>query len=350
MNDPVELLQVADRLLHERRVREALAAYDRAEAEGADPDNCCGGRWYCWMLIGDFRSAWRESEAVATRGAPDAGRVWDGSTWRNKSVLIKCLHGFGDSVQFLRYAAIVRSTSGPLTVQVHPEIVSLIQTMPGIDRVVSWGPTASAEATHAEIELEVMELPRAVGTTVDTIPAGIPYIFVPKHKLSYSRERLNGSKPTIGIAWAAGSFDFNRSLPLQALLPILRCDDFDFVSLQRGPARDELNSITRKREIRDAATWSASLLDTAADIANISMIITVDTVTAHIAGALGRPVWLLLPFRADWRWMLSRADSPWYPSMSIFRQRVQGEWADVIDEVMTALAHRDNQIEFAPMG
>jgi hypothetical protein len=339
LNDPKDLLQAADRCLYERKVGEALAAYDRAEVQGADPDKCCGGRWWCWMLIGDFRSAWRESDAIDARAAPGANGLWDGSTWRNKSVLIKCLHGFGDTVQFIRYAPIIRRISGPLTVQVHPEIASLIETVPGIDRVVSWGPSPTAELPESEIALEVMELPRAVGTTIGSIPAQIPYVFVPKHKLSYSRERLNGTKPTIGFVWTAGSINPNRSLHLQALVPMFRCEQFDFVSLQRGPARDELDAVRNRYRIRDAALWSSSLLDTAADISNISLVITVDTVTAHLAGALGRPVWLLLPFRADWRWMLSCIDSPWYPSMTIFRQRLDGEWEQVIDHVAAALAN-----------
>jgi hypothetical protein len=337
MNYRGDLLQGADRFLYERKIKEALAAYDRAEARGSDPDRCCGGRWMCWMLVGDFRSAWLESDAIAARGAPNPTQLWDGSPWHKKSVLIRCLHGFGDTVQFIRYASVVRNTSGPLTIQVHPEIASLIRTVPGIDRIVSWGPTAPAVPPTAEIEIEVMELPRAARTTVATIPVSIPYMFVPKQKLTNSRERLNSTKPIIGIAWAVGSINPNRSLPLQALLPILRIDKFDFVSLQRGPARDELNGIKHISTIRDAARWSVSLLDTAADISNVSLVITVDTVTAHIAGALGCPVWLLLPYRADWRWMLCRIDSPWYPSMTIFRQRAEGEWEEVVEQVATAL-------------
>jgi hypothetical protein len=237
---------------------------------------------------------------------------------RNKSVLIRCLHGFGDTVQFIRYATVVRNASGPLTVEVHHEIASLIRTVPGIDRVVSWAPTAPAEPPTGEIEIEVMELPRAASTTVRTIPVNIPYIFVPKEKLTYSYERLKCTKPRIGIAWAVGSINPNRSLPLQALGPIPRSDQFDFVSLQRGRARDELSSIRHKCAIRAAARRSVSLLDTATTFLVLPCY-TVDTVTAHIAGAVGRPVWLLLPFRADWRSMLSCTNSPWYPSIAIFR-------------------------------
>jgi hypothetical protein len=121
-----------------------------------------------------------------------------------------------------------------------------------IDRVVSWGPAAPAQPVTPDIALELMELPRAAGTTVETIPVKIPYIFVPKHKREYSRERLSGTKPMIGIAWAVGSINPNRSLHFNALVPILRFDQFDFVSLQRGPARDQLNGIGQQYRVRDA--------------------------------------------------------------------------------------------------
>src|SRR5437764_4797806 len=143
----------------QRRIVEALSAYDQAERSGHDPDQCAGGRWMCWMLLGRFDRAWQESAAIAQRGAPDPNRFWDGKPFTGKRVILRCLHGLGDAIQFIRYAPMLRSQAAGLIVETHPEMVDLLRGVDGIDQVISW----LDPAPEWDQQIEIMELPRALG-------------------------------------------------------------------------------------------------------------------------------------------------------------------------------------------
>lgn len=325
----------ADQLLSQRRIPQALHAYGAAEQAGYPRHECAAGRWMCWMLIGDFESAWRESDAIERCQITDPNRFWDGQPFNGKRVLLRALHGYGDAVQFIRYAPLLRRAATRLIVQSHPELMPLLQNVDGVDETITW-PDPPPRHSRWDQQIEIMELPRAFRTTIPSIPNRTPYISVESSMVERSRKRLvRSTKPKIGLIWASSQYDTSRSIELEKLSPILTMDAFEFYSFQRGSERMQLEGTSGP--VHDTAIHSPTIIDTAADLANMTLVISVDTFAAHLAAALNRPVWLLLPFAADWRWLVSRRDSPWYPTMRLFRQPAPGEWKPVISEVIAEL-------------
>lgn len=322
----------------QRRIHDALKHFCHAENNGHDAEECCAYRWQCWMLLGDFENAWRESDRIAERSREGADCLWDGLPFAGKRVVIRCLHGYGDAIQFLRYAPLVRQSAARVIVETHPEMVSLLKGVPGVDSVITWADGNSLKRADWDQQSEVMELPRAFRTTIETIPLREPYIGISPEAVAQSRRHMGSSgKPKIGILWGSSGWNPARSLSLRQFVPILELEEFSFYSFQRGSAREELKSLPRHLTIQDTSSHSHSISDTAADLMNIDLLITVDTMAAHLAGALGVPVWTLLIHDSDWRWMLDREDSPWYPSMRLFRQPQAGDWASVMRRVAAEL-------------
>jgi hypothetical protein len=330
-----------------RRMARALALLDRAESAGHDPDLCSAYRWTCRMLQGRFEEAWRESDRIASRGAPDANRLWDGRSFHGRHVMIRCLHGYGDAIQFIRYAALVRRTARRVTIQTHPQLVSLMRGMPFADHVITWPETAAENAAVWDQQIEVMELPRAFRTTLETIPCEVPYLFVNPQTQARARvPAAHHDRFRVGLQWGSGEWDPARSLALTELLPLLDVPAVEFYSFQRGPCRAELQQFAATRTIHDVSGDCPQIVEAAADLLNIDLLITVDTMLAHLAGALAVPVWVLLPYRADWRWMLSRCDSPWYPTMRLFRQSAPGDWSTPIHRISHALRRERSERAF----
>ncbi len=314
-------------LLADRQVKDALHCFDAAQRLGRDANECAAVRWYCWMLAGDFTRALEESDRIAASGAPDPHRFWDGSPWRGRHVMLRCLHGLGDTIQFIRYAPHLRETCSDLTVQTHPQLVTLLQGVPGVDRVISWGP-GWPEDTAWDLQLEVNELLRVFRSSLSSIPREIPYICVTEERIHWAAQIIRAPQPLrLGLCWQAGPWDQERSIPFDDLSHLLA--QYRFFNLQKG---------IESGLLIDAEKFASDVRDTAALISNLDLVITVDTLTAHLAGALGRPVWILLPFCADWRWMLQRDDSPWYPTARLFRQQRQGDWATLLAQVAEALS------------
>ncbi|MGH7905875.1 MAG: ADP-heptose--LPS heptosyltransferase [Candidatus Binataceae bacterium] len=332
------LFRLAVEYLKARRIEKAINAFDAAEKAGYARVECAGSRWTCWMLIGRFEQAWGESDSIAATGGPDPNCLWDGGSFRGKRVMLRCLHGYGDTVQFIRYAPIIRAEASHLIVETHPEMVCVLKEIKMIDELITWGALAPAQPPQWDQQIEIMELPRAFRTTIETVPDQVPYLDVAPNQLEHSRGLLgDGGKPRVGFAWASSRYNMDRSIPLSMLVPMFETESLGWYSLQRGPERDRIAALRDRYDIYDAADHSIDLSGTAADIANMDLVITVDTVIAHLAGALGRPVWLMLPYQADWRWMLGRSDSPWYPSMRLFRQSRPGDWRSVIGTVVREL-------------
>ncbi len=289
------------------------------------------------MLLGRFHEAWRESDHIEQRSVV-ADRLWDGLPFSGKHVIIRCLHGYGDAIQFLRYARMVRRQAAKVTVETHPEMVSLLRGLPFVDNVVTWADGSSKAVDDWDQQIEVMELPRAFRTTVATIPAKVPYITVCPRRLERSRVALESfTRPRVGILWSASNWNPARSMSLAELAPILELPGFAFYSFQRDAARQELFCSPFRSRIHDTAPHSPEIVDTAADLKNMDLLITVDTMAAHLAGALAKPVWVLLPFAADWRWMLDREDTPWYPTMRLFRQHAPGDWQTPVNRIVQLL-------------
>jgi hypothetical protein len=322
-----KLLVRAEEALDARRIAEALLLFDQAEAIGDDPDACAAGRWQCFMLMGDYDRAWCESDAIERRGAPDPHRFWNGKPLAGEAVMLRCLHGLGDTIQFIRYAPLIRAQARRLIVEAQPSLKSLLHKANIADAVITWG---EAEPPWTQ-QMEVNELPRIFRTSLPTIPNQCPYIHLPGMAV---RQERSGSL-RVGIVWRASEFNPLRSVPFCELIPLFRKRKVSFFSLQSGPACADLAAWSG--QIANLCENSSSVLETADHMLRLDLVITVDTMTAHLAGALGIPVWTLVPFACDWRWMMGREDSPWYPGMRLFRQSTPGEWGPVIQRVGSSL-------------
>ncbi len=325
-----ELFEKAEQALRARQVTEAVRLYEVAEGSGCDSDLCAAGRWTAYMLLGDFERAWRESDAISARGNPDRNRYWDGQDLAGRSIIIRCLHGLGDTLQFIRYASLVRRQARSLTIEAQPLLKGLLKEADLADEVITWG----EPEPFWDQQIEVIELPRVFRTTVESVPNDVPYFHLKSWK---GVVKYDGSRPIrVGINWASSAYNPARSIRLEQMAALSTIQNVALCSLQAGPEREQLVSCCAP--IQDICNESECLLATANTVAGMDLVITVDTMLAHLAGALARPVWTLVPYEGDWRWMLDRDDSPWYPSMRLFRQRRPGAWQPVIEAVRHELA------------
>lgn len=323
-----------EKLLEKRCVEEALECFRTAQRLGADSNRCAAARWQCWMLLGRFECAWAESDFIAASGQEDPHRFWDGQPWHERRLVLRCLHGLGDTIQFIRFAPLLRKTCSRLIVQAHPQLTALLEGVAGVDRVFTWG--SGCAESEWDSQMEITELPRAFRTTADSVPVEIPYIRIPPHRMSWAAAQFPKRRGLrIGVCWQCGPWDHRRSIPLRAFRPLFSRFDHQVFSLQKNAVLDQRQPGWQLHELESSAR---DVQDTAALISHLDLVISADTMTAHLAGALGCPVWIFLPFLADWRWMLHRPDTPWYPTARLFRQRRRGDWSNVIAEAAQALA------------
>jgi glycosyltransferase involved in cell wall biosynthesis/Flp pilus assembly protein TadD len=264
---------------------------------------------------------------------------WDGGPFAGKTLLIHAEQGLGDMVHFCRYVPLAKAMGGRVVLECHWSLVPLLRDLDGADEVVAMG----APLPPFDIHCPVMSLVLAFGTTLDTIPAQVPYLPVQPAKAEAWRTRLAGeSRRKIGLVWAGSptfGADRHRSVPLSLLAPLLDVPDTAFYSLQVGPAQEQLAGSGLANRLTDLSGDLKDFSDTAALVQQLDLVISVDTAVAHLAGGLNRPVWIMIPHAwLDWRWLLDRQDSPWYPSAKLFRQQPGQDWtavvADLRDELM----------------
>ena len=285
------------------------------------------------LALGDFASGWTEYEwRWATAAFAPSRRGFTSPQWNGtqelarRTVLLHAEQGLGDTIQFVRYAPLVARRGATVIIEVQPELVSLLAGMPGVTRVIAHGDRLPPFDLHCPL----MSLPRAFATDEATIPADLPCITAPPAAAARWAGRVPAGRPCVGLVWAGRPThhnDLNRSLPLASLAPLLRRDDLHFVSLQRdlreGDAailRDLPNVIAAGGDLHD-------FTEAAALISRLDAVVAVDTAVAHLAGALGKPLLLLLPYAADFRWLRGRGDSAWYPSARLLRQDKFGDWS-----------------------
>ena len=275
------------------------------------------------MLAGDFEQAWRTSDRIRASGVADPHRYWLGEPFAGKRVMVRCLHGFGDSVQFLRYLPQLRAVAASVCVQVAPEFVELAQCLDGVDEVVTW-----EQAEFAwDVQMEVTELPYVLRTQVSELPVATNYLRLPVRSAQKPQQKLR-----VGLAWTAGAWKPSRSIPLETLQPLLCVRGCSFWNLLREPAPQQTEGV-----LLEDARCRESPLGLAERIQQLDLVVTVDTLAAHVAGAMGVPAWVLLEYEADWRWQRTRDDSPWYPLLRLFRQRCAGDWTEVAARTADAL-------------
>lgn len=306
----------------------------------------------CLLLRGDLEPGFREYEwrtrladrQVAPRGLPTP--VWDGGPPEGRTILLHDEQGLGDGIQFVRYAPLLRGRGARVIVECDGLLVRLFATLPGVDEVVGRSAPTPPHDAHAALP----SLPHRFGTTLATVPADVPYLHAEPERVEFWRRRL-GPRPAaarlrVGLVWA-GNPDFKddrrRSPGLDVLLPLLGVAGVAFFGLQKGAGRADLEGRDLERRgpmpgfFTDLGAEITDFADTAAIMANLDLVISSCTAPAHLAGALGRPVWTLLPDSADWRWLERGDTTPWYPTMRLFRQTAPGDWASVVAEVRAAL-------------
>ena len=323
---------------------EAIVDYGRALAIKPNYADAHYNRGMAYLLTGDFFRGWPECEwrwAGTHLGAHKrnfAKPEWTGGeSLAGKTILVHAEQGFGDTIMIARYASKVAACGAKVILEVPSELNALVAKMPGVFQVASTGNRLPAFDLHCPI----MSLPLAFGTTLATIPSDFPYLTAPADRVATWRERLRDVPyPRVGIAWSGNprlKNDRNRSIPLQDLRAILS-PDFAMVSLQKDVRPGDEEALQRHPQIFNIDGALRDFADTAALISQLDLVISVDTAVAHLAGAMGKATWILLPNVPDWRWLLDREDSPWYPSARLFRQPAIGDWTSVIARVKNELA------------
>lgn len=311
--------------------------------------------WLLGMLLlqrGDFLNGWKEYEwrwrATAFKARfPDLGcPQWDGSPLAGKTLLIHMEQGRGDMIQFVRYAQLAEAMGGRVVVCVVEELVSLFATIKGISLVVD----RNGALPEYDLHIPALSLPHVLGTTLENIPSQVPYIRPDQIKVEAWRRIIpSDGKLRVGLVWQGSPVhrdDRNRSCELNTFQPLRELKDIVFYSLQLGNGPEQLRVLSDHLPVVNHTDRIHDFSDTAAFISNLDLIISVDTAVAHLAGALGKRVWILLPFVPDWRWLLERKDSPWYPTMRLFRQPNPGDWPAVVDMVRQELVQLIEDVTF----
>jgi len=300
------------------------------------------------LAVGDFDPGWMEYE---WRNQTEAGKAtmpemtsaaWNGMTIPTGKLLLVGDQGYGDTIQFARYIPMVAERCQEVIVGCSAEMEPLLTNIPGVTHYCHRWADVPGHAAHCRLS----SLPYLFRTQVDTIPGQTPYMKANPERIAHWRERLAATLPTgvrrIGLAWTGRPThpnDRRRSLPLEQLVMLANAGPAAFVSLQKPmPPRDR-ETIRRFAGMTDLSDDLKDFGETAALIENLDLVITVDTSMGHLAGALGKPTWILIPKAADWRWMLDREDSPWYPSVRLFRQQKPGVWAEPMARLHAALCH-----------
>ena len=266
----------------------------------------------------------------------------DGAALDGRTILLHAEQGLGDTLQFARYAALVKARGATVILSCPKKLLAVLQTCPGIDQLIPMG----AEPPPFDVYAPLLSLPRLFGTTVATIPASMPYLAAQPELVDRWRDRLAAAPGfRVGLVWQGSATykkDHQRSAALGWFAPLARVPGVRLFSLQVGPGSEQLGSLGDRFPVIDlgGSFDPASFSDAAAVLKNLDLLVTVDTALAHLGGALGSSVWLALPHAADWRWLHEREDSPWYPTVRLFRQSHPGDWDGVFERIARELGHR----------
>ncbi|MEX0269312.1 tetratricopeptide repeat protein [Leptolyngbyaceae cyanobacterium UHCC 1019] len=328
----------------------AFIAYDRAIELQPDFIEAHWNKALNYLLIGDlengfagYEQRFQWSKFIEQNPPRNFTQPrWDGSPLNGKTILLYAEQGMGDTIQFIRYVSFVAQQGGHILLECHPPLVNLLQTIPHLEQIIPYGTALPTFDVHAPL----MSLPYIFKTTLDTIPADIPYLLAPKSTdflLTPRPSPLASSALKIGFVWDGNPqnpYNRSRTCPLEFLLPLAEIPGVTLYSLQKEPKPKDLELLQAHPEVQDLRSRLDNFTDTAAFMQQLDLIIAVDTAVAHLAGALGKPTWLLLPFAPDWRWMCDRPDSPWYPTMRLFRQPSYGDWESVLEDLQVALVEQ----------
>jgi tetratricopeptide (TPR) repeat protein len=336
-------------LLDLGRMEEAL----RAQESAVERDPGSAGAEYNLALtqlrLGDWERGWAGYEArwrfreVHRRPRKFTRPRWNGEQLDGERVLLHAEQGLGDTIQFCRYAALVAARGGVPVLEVQPAAERLMRSLAVVRAGLAETAVMDANAVEFDCECPMMSLPAVFGTTVETVPWAGAYLGADEKLVSEKRRQFGAMRADaqggirVGLAWAGNpkyKADAARSMRLKTLLPLLRAVDAHWISLQKGEAAEQLASLPEDVFVVDGSSGERDLAETAALIATLDLVITTDTCIAHLAGAMRKPVWILLPHPSDWRWMEVSERTPWYPTARLFRQRTAGDWAEVLERVI----------------
>ena len=289
------------------------------------------------LTLGDFAAGWRAYESrwrigwLASQRRDFGAPLWLGKEpLDGKTILLHAEQGMGDTIQFVRYAPLLAARGARVVLEVQAELVTLLARMPGLAVVIARKQSLPPYDFHCPL----MSLPFAVGTTLDTIPAAVPYLRAAHADIAAWSARLLQGRPHVGLVWSgmrSHDNDLNRSIRLATLAPLLDLPDITFVSLQHEVRGCDADYLQSRRNVTAIGAEFRDFADTAAAIETLDAVVAVDTAVAHLAGALAKPLFLMLPFAADFRWLRERADSPWYPSARLIRQPCFGDWDSAVN-------------------
>jgi Flp pilus assembly protein TadD len=336
------LNNLGNALRAQKRLDEAIASYRRALGLRSDDPEAHYNLAMALLARGDMPAGWEEHEwrwktpQLAPSHRNFAQPQWRGEAAAGRALLLHAEQGFGDTLQFCRYAPLAAAGGLRIILEVPKPLVRLLHSLAGVDRIVMQGEALPPFDLHCPM----LSLPLALGTTIATIPSDVPYLHADTAQVAAWRTRLAATEkrgPRIGLVWAgnprkpllaAAALDRRRSIAPERLAPLFELPGLRFYSLQKdGPAAPT------HFPLADFMAEMEDFADTAALIANLDLIVSVDTSVAHLAAALGKPVWLLDRFDPCWRWLVGRRDSPWYPGLRLYRQPRPGDWGSVIGEI-----------------
>ncbi|MGD0540893.1 MAG: tetratricopeptide repeat protein, partial [Tepidisphaeraceae bacterium] len=353
-DDPQILTNLGLGLWATGRQDEAIAAYRRAIRFKNEFSEAHYNLSVSLLLKGEFEDGWREYEYrlhgkdYASRPRICSQPQWNGEELHGRTILLDAEQGYGDVIQFIRYVPDVVSRGGRVILMGYVEQVRLLQCVPGIAQIFTRNPPPPFD-----VYCPLASLPRALGTRLESIPANVPYLKADPavaeawgKKLGPRTDRLR-----VGLVWAGRPThkrDRERSVSLSQLAPLAAAGGITFYSLQIGESASQATHPPPGMELLDLTAELRDFAETAGLISHLDLVVTVDTSVAHLAGAMGKPVWVMLSFVPDWRWLLDRGDSPWYPSMRLFRQTTPGQWDDVVQRVAHEIGRHPRSASGAP--
>jgi Tfp pilus assembly protein PilF len=324
------------------RLQEAIACYDEGLRHAPEHVLLHMSRALVWLQMGNFEQGWPECEWRLSD--PNLfihrlhGPVWDGKELDGHTIVIVAEQGLGDTIQYIRYASIVARRGGRVVVTCARVLSKILATCPGVDQIVVEGDTLPDYSCNAP----VMNLPAILGTTLQTIPAEIPYLAADPAYVARWRDELQGIKEfKIGVVWQGNPLhtkDRDRSFRLAHLQPVADLRGVRLYSLQKNFGLEQIEAVSDLFPVIDLGQHLHDFVDTAALMQNLDLVISADSSPAHLAGALGVRVWMPVPYISDWRWMTDREDTPWYPTMRLFRQRRFGDWEELFSRLAVELA------------
>jgi tetratricopeptide (TPR) repeat protein len=341
----MQALNNLGKLNHDKgRLQRALAFYDRCLGLYPGHAEAQFNRAALLLAMGDYERGWEVYEWRFKRSG--AANVyphqlttprWRGDAYQNRRLLVHCEQGMGDVLQFARYLPLVKQRGGTLQLEVHEPLVTLFKVQPWVDQVTAFHEKHPTTIPH-DLHIPLLSLPKVFQTRTDTIPHDIPYIETNGQITNRWRQYIKHDHLNIGLVWASSDLNPKRNLPLEKCRAWFQNPKLHFIALQKGSASEQIVPMqSQASSISMLGQHLNDFLDTACLMAHLDLIISVDTASLHLAGGMGKPLWALLPFNADWRWPMGEKGCPWYPNAKIFRQSSPGNWDSVIAAVTDRL-------------